>query len=173
MKINEISSCKPSFGHISKMAVDAVRGHAEGYRVNNRTGETYYSANQKYDLMDINELKRLENLVKRASVLDNSWIDFNHVNGLYVDFYKDCNPWHAYHFDIQKDGNAGSALDTLERAVNVAESGESADIDENKKSNPVWEAEIKAVNHAPERFRSINDNLMLKRIYDKTFDVRA
>ena len=174
MKINNVAGFKPNFGHISKRAVDAVRAHAEGYRVSDKTGESLYSANSKYNLMNTAELKRLENLVSKASLLDNSWIDYSSQDdSLVVDFYKDCNPWQSFGFNPQKEGNIGNALDILECATGEAETGEYADIDENKNLSLIWRADKKSVNCTPERFRSANENGTLKRIYDKTFDVQA
>ena len=172
MKIGSVSSFNTNFGHISKHAVDAVRSHAEGYRVSSKTGEGYYSANPKYKLMTSDELTRLKDLAYRASMLDFSWIDYDPGKGLVVDFYKDCNPWQACRFDKQKEGNINSALDVLENAVNIAEAGEYAEIDENKTLDFIWQANIKNVNYTPERFRNADSNKILKGIYDKTFDVQ-
>ena len=174
MKINRIAGYNQNFGHISKRAVDAVRSNAEGYKMNNKTGEAFYSTNPKYNMMNTKELKRLENLVSRASVLDTSWIDYDSQDdSLVIDFYKDCNPWLSYGFDPQKEGNISDALDILECAVGEAETGEYADIDENKNSGFIWRVDKASVNHTPERFRNIDDNKVLTRIYSKTFDIKA
>ncbi len=172
MKINAINGYKQNFGHISSQAVDAVRRQAEGYRVSNKTGESFYNTNPKYQLMNSDELQKLEDLTLRASMLDNSWIYYLPAKGLAVDFYKDCNPAQIFTFDSKKDGNAKDALMVLECAVGEAETGEYAEIDENKNSGMIWNTDKKSVNYVSDRFRSQEDNKTLKRIYDKTFDVK-
>ena len=174
MRINSIGSFNPNFGHISSRAVDAVRCHAEGYVANDKTGESFYSTNPKYKLMTSGEIKRLEAMVLRASLLDNSWVDYSRQDdSLVVDFYKDCNPWQSFDFNPQKEGSANDALDVLECAVGEAETGEYADIDENKKASFIWKIDKENSNHTPERFRNTDDNKILRRIYDKTFDIKA
>ena len=173
MKISSISNFRPSFGHISKQAVDAVRAHAEGYRINNETGQTYYSTDTKYELMQSQNLKRLNNLTKRASLLDNSWIDSDSDGSLVIEFYKNCNPSQVCRFNHKKEGNISAALDVLEGAIYLAEGAEGVEANENEALSPIWRQDINNVTFSPERFRSSDDNQILKNIYAKTFDLKA
>ena len=172
MKVNNINSFKPNFGHISKQAVDGIRYHAEGYRVNNKNKD-FYSADTRYQLMDEQNLKRFENLVTKASLLDNSWIHYEPNKGLIVDFYKNCNPKQIVRFEEKEEGNVDSALDKLENALYIAETGEYASIDKNKASSPLWETPVENVNHTMERFKSEGENKLLNRIYTKSFDIKG
>ena len=170
MKINSINSFKPSFGHISKQAVDAVRKQAEGYFASNSS----YSTSPKFSLMNSAELKQLENLVKRASVLDDSWIHFEPDKGLVVQFYKDCNPQQISRFDYKNEGNIGASLDVLESAVNTAESAEGARVDENNELSGIWDRNRYStykVKQSYDRFKNIDDNKILNKIYSYTYYV--
>jgi len=170
MKINSICNSTPSFTHISKQAVDAVRKRAEGYVSLTNS----YSADPKFNLMNEDELKKLYNLTLRASRLDNSWIHYEPDSGMVVKFYKDCNPNQSYRFDPKKEGDINSALATLETAVNTAESAEGIEADENVKPKSYWDKNLydfKPVNFKPERFRTEGENKVLQKIYDNTFQI--
>lgn len=128
-KINNISYNKPSFGHISSGAVDALRYKSEGY-IKKYTydlyddycdspymSEYYEISTQQKPRMNAEQISVLEGLVKRASILKKSAIRSAGIDRIY----------------ITTTNKLGQMVDDTQTDGKVCYSFKAGDIDENLK----------------------------------------
>ena len=186
MQINTTNVYKPSFGHISKKAVNTVRNQAEGYITDTfydgskhkKESKEGYAVDSCYDFFDYSQLRELDTLVKKASKLKKTVIgvssDINAENNHIGIFYTTANGDNCFApliFPYDTKGNGDDTLDVLEATVRAAEYMEKNDsiatIDKSYLEKILITQECNN-NRRFDRFKTKEENELLKSVYEKT-----